>query len=485
MSRRLSAVLLTVAIKSGCLLTMSLSCTPSVNAPAAGPPSAAECQANRSSLIELLDSLPEKGLALRGRSDLPVASLGGVIGAGRVVDVTADSVLLDGTAIVGNNPTERQSELGRQLADGGKPTPEAPLVPRPLIYLAVEGSMDARTLRGYLSALPRAYDVHLVFQAPPPESAGQASSASVSERLLSETDLPTRHALAREAYREYARCAPVQTAVDGVAAGDPLERWPALRAALIGAVPQCDCADLDSEPLRELLLAEQRAGAAAVGAVPVDFMRDERCGASFGMSPVQKIMQDIQAFDEEFAGQYGHESIDFAQVVTNERLLTYLCPALPGETLAALQRLRHTFYWKIRGQSSCQGWQFEPLAPGSPMGTWRRQGMDAGPPLAIHYWQGAEEIRLYGPLPSAESKPTDEHVWACDQDFRMRGIDAASIELEHGRWFFDLDTCQKAMEDAAFPGCIAALAGGPPELPPAVPATFPALGDGVPESPSP
>jgi hypothetical protein len=463
MSRRLSVV----------LLWTGLGCTQSLGSPAARAPTAAECQADRAGLIELLESLPAKGLGLRGRRDLPVASLGGVIGAGRVVDIAAEAVLLDGKPILGQNPTERLGELGKQLAEGSKPA-----VPRPLIYLAVEGSMDVRTLRGYLGAIPRGYDVYLVFQAPVSES-GDPSTASVSERLLSEVDLPTRHALAREAYRKHARCAPVQSAIDGVAAGDPIERWPALRSALLGALPECACADLDSEPLRELLLAEQRAGAAAVGAVPVDFMRDERCGASFGMSPVQKVVQNIQAFDEEFAGQYGRQSVDFAQVVTNDRLLTYLCPALPGETLAALQRLQHTFYWKIRGQEGCQGWQFEPLAPGSPMGTWRRQGNDAAPPLAIHYWQGAEDIRLFGPLPSAESKPTDDRAWACDQDFSMRGIDASSIELEHGRWYFDREACQKASdEEAAFPGCIAALAGGPPELPPAVPATFPAPGDG-------
>jgi hypothetical protein len=116
------------------------------------------------------------------------------------------------------------------------------------------------------------------------------------------------------------------------------------------------------------------------------------------------------------------------------------------------------------------------------MGTWRRQDSEAGAPLAIHYWQGAEEIRLFGPVPSADSKPTDDRAWACDQEFVMRGIDASSIELEHGRWYFERDTCQKASdEQAAFPGCIAALAGGPPERPPAVPATFPAPGDGQPE----
>lgn len=474
------SVSMSVRLTAASFLLLSVACRPGLDA-AAGVESAEQCQTNRTSLIELLESLPAKGLALRGRTDLPVASLGGVIGAGQVVDVAADSVLLDGKVIEGQNPTERLQELGKRLADGA----QASSGPRPILYLAVEGSMDVRTLRGYLGSIPRAYDVHLVFQAPVPEDSGKGSSASVSERLLTEMDLPTRHALAREAYRQHARCAPVQAAVDGIAAGDPVERWPALRSALMQALPQCDCKDLDSEPLRELLLAEQRAGAAAVGAVPMDFMRDERCGASFGLSPVQKVMQEIQAFDEEFAGRYGHESVDFAQVITNDRLLTYLCPALPGETLAALQRMRHTFFWKIRGVEDCQGWQFEPLAPGSPMGTWRRQGEAAGPPLAIHYWQGAEEIRLFGPLPSAESKPTDERVWACDQEFHLRGIDAASIELEHGRWFFDRDTCQKASDDASFPGCIAAIAGGPPELPPAVPATFPAPGDGQPEASSP
>jgi len=476
---------MSVRLTAASVLVFGLACRPGVEGHGAGVESAEQCQANRTSLIELVESLPEKGLALRGRTDLPVASLGGVIGAGQVVDVAADLVLLDGKSIVGQNPTERLEELGKRLAEGAKPTREAQHGPRPLVYLAVEGSLDVRTLRGYLGVIPREYDVHLVFQAPAPETSDEKSGASVSERLLSEMDLPTRHELAREAYRKHARCAPVQGAIDGVAAGDPVERWPALRSALLGALPQCDCKDLDSEPLRELLLAEQRAGAAAVGAVPVDFMRDERCGASFGMSPVQKVMQEIQAFDEEFAGRYGHESIDFAQVVTNERLLTYLCPALPGETLAALSRLRHTFYWKIRGVEACQGWQFEPLAPGSPMGTWRRQGGDAGPPLAIHYRQGAEEIRLFGPLQSTDSKPTDDRVWACEQDFSMRGIDASSIELEHGRWFFDRDTCQRANDEASFPGCIAALAGGPPEMPPAVPATFPAPGDGQPEASSP
>ena len=116
----------------------------------------------------------------------------------------------------------------------------------------------------------------------------------------------------------------------------------------------------------------------------------------------------------------------------------------------SLARARHTLYWRIRGVEQCQGWRFEPLEPGSNMGTWRRQGQESGPPLALHYWQGAEEVRLFGPVqgPPA-SKPTDERVWACDQEFKLRGVDPSSLELETGRWFFERDACQRASADDA------------------------------------
>lgn len=465
------------------MLVGCFACRPSGNSPAESAQTPETCRTNHINLVHLLESLPEKGLAVRGRADLPAASLGGVIGKGRVVDIADGTILLDGEAIDAGTSTERLKVLGERLAEGAEPTPAAPAVPRPLLYLAVAASTDVRTLRGYLAVIPRTFDVHLVFQAPATSTRASKENASVSERVLSESDLPTRHALARDAYYQLAECPEVRQAVDSVGAGDPVERWPALRGALLSALPKCDCKDLDTDQLRQLLMAEQRAGAAAVGSVPLDFLRDERCGASLGLTPVQKVVQDIEAFDEQFAGDYRAASLDFEQVVTNERLLNYLCPALPGETLAALQRTRHTVFWKLKGVPSCQAWQFEPLAPGSPMGNWRRQGNDTVQPLAVHYWQGAEEIRLYGPVPDASSKPTDERSWACNQEFRMRGIDANSIALESGRWFFNESACQKASDDdAAFPGCIAALAGGPREVPPAVPATFPALGDGEPEA---
>lgn len=445
-------------------------------APAQVAVSPEQCESNKAELLALLDALPERGLALRGRDDLPVASLGGVIGSGRVLDIAGDTLLLDGEPLPGQDVGERIERLRQRLSE--TPPPRAPAAAS-LLYVAATRDLDAASLRTYLGAIPRHYDLQLVFRAPAPASSDAPEAARIADQLRSERDIPKRHAVARAAYARHARCPAVLSAIGGVPAGDPGERWPHLRQALLGSLPGCACDELDAPELREIVMAEQRAGAAVVGAVPLDFMRDERCGASFGKSPLQKIVSDIEAFDEEFAGGYGRESVDFAQVVTNDRLLNYLCQALPGETLAALQRERRTFYWKIEGLQHCQAWRFEPLAPGSPMGTWRRAGPDGMPPAAVHYWQGAEEIRLYGPVNDTESKPTDEREWTCSQNFEMRGIDASSIELARGRWFFDEASCEKSPpEQAVFPGCVAALAGGPPEVPETAPATFPALGDG-------
>ena len=40
----------------------------------------------------------------------------------------------------------------------------------------------------------------------------------------------------------------------------------------------------------------------------------------------------------------------------------------------------------------------------------------------------------------------------------MRGVDAQSIVLETGRWFFEAEACEQAnTEQATFPGCVTAL----------------------------
>jgi hypothetical protein len=421
-------------------------------------------------LISTLESLPDKGLSLRGRPDLPVAALGGVVGSGRFVDISDAALQLDGVPLPGANTAERLKELDTQLSaeqSAGAP----PRVASSLLYLAVSANTDIRTLRSYLQPIPRSFDIHLLFQAPEMEG---KKRTGVAEQLRSEIAPAPRRQLAQAAYAKLARCSAVQQAVDGIPAGDPAERWPALRAALLKALPECQCGDLDAAGLREVLLAEQRAGAAALGGVPFDFVRDERCGASLGQTPVQNVLHDIENFDAKFAGAYSDNALDFDQVVNNEHLVNYLCQALPGETLAALSREHRTFFWRIRGVEHCQPWQFEPLAPGSPMGTWRRKPSAGQLPLAVHYWQGAEEIRLYGPVPDRTSKPTDERNWTCSQEFRLLGVDEQSIRVEGGRWFFEAAACEKSSPDeAAFSGCVAALAGGPLAPGSASPATFP------------
>src|SRR5690606_19041393 len=120
-------------------------------------------------------------------------------------------------------------------------------------------------------------------------------------------------------------------------------------------------------------------------------------------------------FDAEFSGDWQRDALAFDRVITDERLLNYFCDALPGETLAALAKERATLYWRSSQDAACQAWTFEPLSPGAPMGTWRRRATsDRVQELTLHYWQGAEEIRMYGPG-HEQSKPTDEHSWPCEQ----------------------------------------------------------------------
>jgi len=114
------------------VLASCLACQPQASAPAAAP-SPESCRRGRASLVELLESLPDKGLGLRGRPDLPVASLGGVIGAGRVLDIAADAASLDGQVVSGEKPAARLRSLAQRLEADAAPTPESPGVPRPLL----------------------------------------------------------------------------------------------------------------------------------------------------------------------------------------------------------------------------------------------------------------------------------------------------------------------------------------------------------------
>jgi hypothetical protein len=95
------------------------------------------------------------------------------------------------------------------------------------------------------------------------------------------------------------------------------------------------------------------------------------------------------------------------------------------------------------------------------MGTWRRVGTPGTPELAFHYWQAAEEIRLFGPI-TGESKPTDARDWECQERFRMVGVDARSIRTETTRWFLDEATCLSTPPEPVSAGCVSgALAVSP------------------------
>src|SRR6187399_3294523 len=107
------------------------------------------------------------------------------------------------------------------------------------------------------------------------------------------------------------------------------------------------------------------------------------------------------------------------------------------------------------------------------MGTWKRQPSNSAPPLALHYWQGSEEIRVYGPQTQG-SKPTDERSWECNQNLKMTGVDAQGITLEQGRWYFSEASCNAgSASEALVPGCVGRLVSGAPVTGDALPAPAP------------
>ena len=452
-----------------CALASALACGSSTPPPEAPNHQTAQvCESQRTQLHGFVAADTDPGAHMEVRPDLPVALLGGVIGPGHALEVSADAVSLDGVRVPGQTEAARMGELQLRLerehaARAAPPAPARGAQPKaPALYLALGAQTDLRTVRRWLNAIPAEFRVYLVFRTPTEPVSGADGSVAILEQMHTESDPAARKTIAEAGYARWARCPALLGAVNAVPAGTPGERWPALQSAVLQHLPGCECQEIDAVPLRDLLLAEQRAGAASLGAVPADFLRDERCGAALGLHPLQRVMKYIEAFDERHSGGYSEDALTFENVMTNELLLPHVCPALPGETLAALQRERRTFFWKVPGAAHCQAWQFEPLQPGSPMGTWRRLAESGAEPLAVHYWQGAEEIRLYGPALADGSKPTDDHTWACSQEFKMKGVDATSIELEQGRWFFEPSACERAGEqEAEFPGCIAALAGPP------------------------
>lgn len=409
------------------------------------------CRMNPSALGRFVEELPRESLTGTISVNLPRSTLGGVVGPGAVLEIALDRALVDGAPLAGG-PLEARAASFEQWARAEWPNdttgPKA-------LYVAAEADVDIQTLRLFLRHVPERIALHLLVSTAAPS--GDASdpggdARSLAARILLERDPEVRKELAAQGYGAFSRCQALLDAVANAGAFPTRNRWPQLQERLAAALPTCDCADLDTDGLRTLIVAEQRAGTVSLGAIPATFLGDNRCGASMPMRSVGKLLGQLERFDAEFAGAYEEKEIAFDEVLTNERLLVYFCDALPGETLASLELRRETLFWRVpgNGTKSCEPWRFAPLAPGSPMGTWQRVTDDPSRALSLHYRQSAEEIRLFGPVPNSKSKPTDAGPWSCEQTYQLTGIDEHSIHYEGGgRWFYDAASCEAADDSTA------------------------------------
>jgi hypothetical protein len=463
----LAGAQLVVVIAAGSVLPSCGGSAPPANSTSAS--SAQSCEVIIPDWIAHVKAAPDIPKEEHGRGDLPVATIGGVVGKGRRVDIRPDAVLLDGEALPGDTAPKRLAALEAKLAGGAGAGEASVGQPHPTLYLSVNALTDVRSLRMILQAVPTTFDVQLLIQAPGADTSSPA--AAQLSQLPFERDPDARTQLAHSAYAQATTCAHLLDALTAVPPGTPQARWSRLRTVLIDKLPSCDCHDVNPTVMRELLAVERRVSAGTVGSLPLDFMRDARCGASLGQTPLQNVVKDIQLFDERYSATQQGEELVFESVLTNDRLVKHICQALPGETLASLQNENQTFYWRVPGVARCQPWQFQPRERKSPMGTWRYQGPDGQAPLAVHYVQAAEEVTLSGPVTDERAEPGKDQHWACTQDFVLRGVDENSIELDAGRWYFDEQACEAASPDTAqFPGCIATLAsqaGEATEQPPA------------------
>jgi hypothetical protein len=411
------------------------------------------CEARKTEFSRFVAELPERALRLDVTSELAISTLGVPPGAGSVLELHGQALRLDGA------PVERNA-LAERLATA-----------QGALYVAAPPATTIAEVRAVLALLPKAVEPKLLVRTERSAAAylvvpGASERArELASELIAERDLKIRTELAKSAYAELNACPAIAEAVSSVEGLGSGDRWPALKKALSDAVPRCPCASLDTAGLRAVLLAEQRAGTSALGALPLAFLRDERCGATMPLRAVQRLLEQIEEFDAEFAGRYADDAVRFDTVVTNDRLLVQFCDALPGETLAALQRARRTLF--VRAASgACESFAFEPLSPGAPMGTLRRTDPST-PPLAFHYWQAAEEIGVFGPVPAdAPTKPTDQREWPCRVNYKLTGIEPEFVSLETGRLFFTESACRAAPADAPPGGCLTASAATPEPAPP-------------------
>lgn len=469
------------------LLLFTTACSNAAARYATGP----SCEERQTQLVNVLQSLPDQTLNSPLTIPLPTATLAGAFGKGPVLEVHEARLWFEGKEVSGKTLDERASSLATLFA--------STTAAKSNLYIAASANVDMRTLQAYLAVVPETYELRLSFArpaaGPEPTSTTEAADEEAAEdsvyaeKLLTERDPTARREIAKAGYQEYSECEAVDRAAAAQAQTPDAARWPALKRAMIEAVPRCACSDINPDGLRNLLVAEQRAGNVALGSMPAAFLKDTRCKASMPLRTVQQVLGDVENFEAEFSGSWDETGVKFEEVVTNERLLNYLCSAMPGELFESVSADFATVYVKTAKAPQCRGYRLEPVARGAVFGTFRAvissTGVATAPAASstdtsYHYRLGGNDLRVFGPLPTTESRATDEGPWACNKDLKLTDSDAVSIAVEGGgRFYFTAAACEHGKADGVFPSC-----AFDPTLTPvtATPVTAPPV---APESPEP
>jgi hypothetical protein len=379
--------------------------------------------------------------------------LAGNFGKGPVLELHGATVAFDGRPVTGKNQEERLASLRQLVA--------SPQNAAATLYVAASAGVDMRTLQTYLAALPESYDLRLTFARPasppsPQAPAEDSVDSAHAEKLLLERDPTARRQIAAEGYREYSECAAVDAAAAAHHATPESTRWPALKRAMLEAVPQCPCSDINPDGLRQLLVAEQRAGNVALGSMPARFLKDVRCRASMPLRTVQQVLGDVENFEAEFSGNWDETGVRFEEVVTNDRLLNYLCTAMPGELFESVSAEFATVFVRNMNSSACQAYRLEPVARGAVFGTFRSLETPTTdvPHGSFHYRLGGNDIRVFGPV-TKDSRPTDDGPWACDKDLKLISSDAQSLAVDGGgQIYLTKQSCETAPRTSSFSSCV-------------------------------
>lgn len=472
--RALAPLVLSLFVSSGC------------TSPTAKFAEGPSCEERQAQLVSVLSQLPDTLLNTKVGVALANATLAGGFGNGIVVELDEARTSVDGQPITAATEAERVEQVVQAVSRAVPASTSTSGVP--VLYIAAAGNLDMRTLHAYLSAMPSSLELRLVFARPTltTPTAPELHESPYASRLLTERDPAQRRAVASAGYDVYSDCEAIDIAVSSVAAEPEATRWSTLRQRMLDAVPRCACDDIDPDGLRQLLVAEQRAGAVALGSVTANYLRDVRCRASMPLRSVQQVLGDVEDFDAEFSGRWTETELTFDDVITDERLLNALCMAMPGDVLESVQREYETIYVRPSGAEQCQGYRFEPIARGAPFGTLRHASPSGN--VAYHYRQGGNEIRIFGPVPDDNSRPTDAGPWHCDVNLKMSAVDASSVHIEGGgRFYLNEAACGASPDPAALlPGCVldpTAKAPSPPSADADASTTPSAAPDGT-EAPS-